>query len=155
MIAQRIRALRKALHMTQTEFGKAIGLSQGYLTSIESGKRNVTDRTAIAICRCFLVNREWLRDGVGEMFATERTDLIVELAEAYQLEPLETTALRAFLELTPTDRRGALAFLCTLADAVGKDYETSRERLLAEQVKPYAARGGGAIDLSDLDKLDS
>lgn len=68
MIAQRIKALRRELHMTQTEFGKVIGLSQGHLTSIESGKRNVTERTVATICRVFRVNEAWLREGRGAMF---------------------------------------------------------------------------------------
>ena len=65
---KRIKELRSALGMTQTEFGKSLNLSQNYLWMVENGKRNVSDRTVRDIVRIYNVNEEWLRTGNGSMF---------------------------------------------------------------------------------------
>ena len=153
MIAQRIKALRRELHMTQTEFGKVIGLSQGHLTSIESGKRNVTERTVATICRVFRVNEAWLREGRGAMFLGERGDILRDLAESYHLDPLEQVAVEAFLTLSPRERQGALAFFNNLVEKINCAYEESRQELLASDRERYAARNGETIDQDHLNKL--
>ena len=80
-INERVKAVRKALKLTQIEFGKKVGISQGHLTSIESGKRAVTDKSIIVICATFGVSEEWLRTGNGEMFGAIDED--VELSKAF------------------------------------------------------------------------
>lgn len=64
---ERIKKLRKALDLTQQEFGKRIGMKQNSIALIEGG-RNTSDQTIFAICREFNVNEAWLRTGEGEMF---------------------------------------------------------------------------------------
>lgn len=64
----RIRQLRKALNLNQTEFGERLGVKQGAIAGYETGARNPMDAVIISICREFNVNEEWLRTGNGEMF---------------------------------------------------------------------------------------
>lgn len=65
----RIKRLRKEkLDKTQKEFGERIGLKPNSVSDIESGKNNLTDQTANAICREFNVNKEWLLTGKGDMY---------------------------------------------------------------------------------------
>ncbi len=68
----RVRELRKAVHMNQTDFGNKIEVAQSYLTNIETAKRPVTDKIFKLIClqswNGRYVNEEWLRTGNGEMF---------------------------------------------------------------------------------------
>lgn len=66
-MGDRIKALRQALGLSQTEFGTRIGVTQNYIWMIESEKRIPSDRTIADICRVFGVSEAWLRDGVGEM----------------------------------------------------------------------------------------
>lgn len=66
---ERIRLLRKHFDLTQEKFAERIGLKQNTIALIESGKRNTSDQTVIAICREFGVSEDWLRNGTGEMFA--------------------------------------------------------------------------------------
>ena len=49
----RIKQVRKALDLTQTEFGRRLGVTDGAITLIENGKRSVTEQMALAICREF------------------------------------------------------------------------------------------------------
>ncbi len=66
---QRIKEIRKALHLTQMEFGERIGLKQNTIATIEMGKRGVTQQLALSICREFGVNLDYLLHGDGPMFA--------------------------------------------------------------------------------------
>lgn len=65
---QRLRELRKALNLNQTEFGNRIGVKQSTITGYETGNRIPLDSVIISICREFNVNENWLRSGEGEMF---------------------------------------------------------------------------------------
>lgn len=65
---ERIKLLRKKKGLTQTEFGKIIGVKHNTVTSYETGKRVPTDAVLLSICREFKVNEEWLKNGTGEMF---------------------------------------------------------------------------------------
>ena len=67
---ERIIELRKALGLSQSEFGEKLGMARTSISSIEVKKTIVTDRTIISICTIYNVNEEWLRTGVGEMFNT-------------------------------------------------------------------------------------
>jgi len=65
----RIKEVRKHFKLTQTEFGRRVGIIQGHLTGIESGKKNVTAKTLKVICATYGVSEEWLETGNGEMLA--------------------------------------------------------------------------------------
>lgn len=90
---ERVIQLRKSLHLNQTDFAKAIGLTQTALSCIELKKAIVTKRNIIAICSKFNVNEVWLRTGQGDMFIIEDKQFI-EFFEIYKkLSP----ALQDFL----------------------------------------------------------
>ena len=67
---ERFKELRKALGLTQREFGKILGLSTSGVSDIESGRRNVTEQHLIMLSnyKKKIINIEWLRTGDGEMF---------------------------------------------------------------------------------------
>lgn len=64
----RIKAVRKALSLNQTEFGARIGVKQGTVAAYENGSRVPLDSVVVSICREFGVSEQWLRTGQGEMF---------------------------------------------------------------------------------------
>ena len=67
---ERFKELRKALGLTQSEFGKILGLSTSGVSDIESGRRNVTEQHLIMLSnyKKKIINIEWLRTGDGERF---------------------------------------------------------------------------------------
>lgn len=67
---ERFKELRKALGLTQSEFGKILGLSTSGVSEIEAGRRNVTEQHLIMLSnyKKKIINIEWLRTGDGEMF---------------------------------------------------------------------------------------
>ena len=62
----RIKEVRLLLHLSQEDFGKAIGLSKSGISNIEKGEREVRDIYLTAICNTFSINLHWLRTGDGE-----------------------------------------------------------------------------------------
>ena len=64
----RIKNVRKTLHMTQSEFGNRIGISRDAVANIEGNRVEVKDFVIKAICREFNVDYIWLTTGEGEMF---------------------------------------------------------------------------------------
>ena len=65
----RIRELRNALGLTQTEFGKQIGLSRPMVANLEGeGRAEIKDHVIHLICKEYNANETWLRTGEGEMF---------------------------------------------------------------------------------------
>lgn len=66
-LGERIKKVRKALDLTQREFGERIAMRQNSVAQVEMG-RGTSDQTIFSICREFDVNEHWLRTGEGEMF---------------------------------------------------------------------------------------
>lgn len=65
---ERIKEIRAALNMNQTDFAKKILVSRSAICKIESGENSPSEQSINLICREFNVNEEWLRTGEGEMF---------------------------------------------------------------------------------------
>lgn len=79
---ERVRQLRQDLNMSQTDFSKAICVSNSYTAEIEKGHRVANDRIIRLICLTFGANEEWLKTGEGEMFTSspvEKRERIVSL----------------------------------------------------------------------------
>lgn len=95
-IGERIREIRKALDLTQTDFGKRIGLKQAVIGQYENNTRNVTDRAIKDICREFRISFAYLMYGDGEMFSNndaalkERVDRIMESENEFHKQLLES-----------------------------------------------------------------
>lgn len=67
----RVKEIRKALKMSQEEFGNRLGVTGPGISKIESGQRGITDQMVLSICREFNVNKVWLVEGHGEMFEND------------------------------------------------------------------------------------
>lgn len=67
---KRLREIRKKLGYTQNEFGKRIGITGSTVSDIERGKLSLTERNISLICEKLGVNKNWLKNGEGEMFDT-------------------------------------------------------------------------------------
>lgn len=81
MIDERIKQLRKALGLTQTEFGARVGLSRDAMANIETGRVEPKTLAINMICAEYNVREEWLRNGAGDMFRVmDACDHLAELA---------------------------------------------------------------------------
>lgn len=123
-INQRVKSVRIALNLTQKEFGKKITLAQTYLSQIEKGDRDVTEKILKIICAEYNVNEEWLRTGKGEMFKQiTREDAIADFV--YQT-------------LSAEDDTFQKRFILMLSNLNEKQWEVLQEMalLLANQAQP-------------------
>lgn len=86
----RVKAVRKALGLSQREFGEGLGVSRDVIGNIEYGRVPPKELFLVHLCQQYHVNRRWLETGEGEMFAEET--------------PLDkvTEATRIFKRLHPT-----------------------------------------------------
>jgi len=86
----RIKAVRKALQISQRDFCKGIFLSQSYYGKIETGTRKPNDRIFELISNKYNVNKEWLVTGKGNMFSAPPPDVELEqlVGIIKELDPL-------------------------------------------------------------------
>lgn len=145
---ERIKQLRKALGLTQAEFGSRISMKQNTVAQIEGG-RNTSKQTIFAICREFGVNEEWLRTGTGEMFNTVSDTEMEALAQLYGLDDLDRRIVQNYMRLNETDRAAVKRYVRSLVAAqqsqptgdsfpmdeaaIEREVEAYRAQLLAQQ----------------------
>lgn len=105
----RIKEIRKALNLTQSEFGAKVGVKGNTIGNYEIGLRTPSDAVIFSICREFNVNEEWLRNGTGEMFV--------------QTTPYEKAYNRFgyIMENSPPSKKAALSVLLELLYSVPDD----------------------------------
>ncbi len=101
-IGERIKSIRQLLNLSQTEFGLPIGLKQAAIGQMESGTRNVTERSIAFICEKYSINETWLRTGEGDMFNNilpedEIASAVSEVLEDIKCENVLYTLIKEFL----------------------------------------------------------
>lgn len=95
----RIRELRIRAQLSQTDLARRVNLSQGQLSNIENGERNVS--------------LEWLR-AIAAALGTSVADLLSDDDNPARLSESEAALVSSFREADPT----AQDFLLTTAHAV-------------------------------------
>lgn len=103
---ERIRNIRKALGLTQTEFAEKLGIKQNSLANIEIGRRNASNPLVLCICREFGVNLDYLLHGEEPMFA-----------------PRDVTALEKIDQYLTGDNPFVRAVFVELANLSEKEWE--------------------------------
>lgn len=68
ILANRIKAVREALKLSQREFGEKLGVSRDVIGNIEYNRVPPKELFLRHICQLYNVNEQWLKTGEGEMF---------------------------------------------------------------------------------------
>lgn len=108
---ERVKELRKALGLTLDKFGEKLGVTKTTISRIEKGVNNVTDQMAKGICREYGASEDWLRDGIGEMFAPDSEEELKALVQRYGLSEEDLILLRKFMSLDSAARKKVLQFM--------------------------------------------
>lgn len=139
--------MRKALKLTQENFGSKIGLSRAEVSNIEIGRAPVRPATIPIICSALGVNRAWLETGEGEMFATDGANILSRLSSEYNLSQAEEAAVSVFIRLPAQDRAAILRYVKALASelvpVVDPD-EAAAEQLKQEYLREKKAGAGSS-----------
>ena len=102
-ISKRLKQLRKHLGLTQTDFGKKIGVKGNTVTNYENGRRALSEQTIKSICREFNVSYEWLVDGTEPMFSeVDNTTMLIDRILAGENETAKSV-FKAFARLSDND----------------------------------------------------
>lgn len=133
---ERLKLLRKTLKLNQVDFGSRLSLTGSAISRYESGVNAMADNIVLLICREFNVNEDWLRNGNGEMFSRQSTDLIEQLTQQYSLGLYGQQLLATYLQLSDADKRAVERFVSQLTANVqqAEDAQTvaEKEKLLVE-----------------------
>jgi len=89
-VYERIKAVRKALGISQRDFCAGIYLSHSFYAKIETGTRNPNERVYELICNKYKVNKNWLISGKGDMFSETPPDAdLLQITEIIkELDPV-------------------------------------------------------------------
>lgn len=111
---ERFRLVRQDKGLSQTDFGKPLGLSRDEVKNIEHGKTTVKELTIPIMCREFNINEEWLRTGEGEMYVlqTKRQQLASFLGEVMYDDGVKSRIISA-LSTLPVEYWEILADIAT------------------------------------------
>jgi transcriptional regulator with XRE-family HTH domain len=77
-VMERLRTVRHTLNISQKLFAKSIFISTSYYACLESGHREIKDKTLDSISKIYNVSKEWLLTGKGGMFDTVPPDVKLE-----------------------------------------------------------------------------
>jgi transcriptional regulator with XRE-family HTH domain len=70
---ERIRAIRRALGMTQDQLGEVLGVKKSTLSMIETGKAALSNRNKQILIQKLNIDPDWLESGRGEMIGSGAT----------------------------------------------------------------------------------
>lgn len=136
-IGERIKKLRKALDLTQQEFGEKIGSTQNAIGNYETGHRNPSSSVINNICKTFNVHEPWLRTGDGDMLVRTLNTALEQLSVDFYLDAFDEALVEEYLHLTPNQRKTFRTFFFrVLKKSIGDS--TPEELLKTEMGYPEA-----------------
>ena len=143
----RIKQIRRNQNMSQTSFGKSLGVSRDVISNYEMGRVEPTDLFINHLCSTFHINENWLRTGTGEMYIKSKETILDELVLIHGLNDRETAVIKAFLQLSPEGRAGVLEY----ADNLAKLNERIHAQLSDIQYSFRAARSDSNTEPAIID----
>ncbi|RGT61145.1 XRE family transcriptional regulator [[Clostridium] innocuum] len=121
---ERLKLLREALGLTQTDFGNKLGLARNTIANYEGGLREPNDAILKLICKTFNVDYYWLSEGADvDMFMAFPETIIDEVVEEFKLDKEDRALLETYLEASHEQRKALQNFFQTFAKKLQKDEE--------------------------------
>lgn len=104
-IYERFKYLRKdKLKLSQTEFGQRVGVTRGVINNIERKLVEPKELFIKQVCKEYHVSYLWLTQEQGEIFDNDKTTIITELTQEYNLDELDIKIINSYLQLEPDER---------------------------------------------------
>lgn len=121
---ERLKLLREALGLTQTDFGNKLGLARNTIANYEGGLREPNDAILKLICKTFNVDYYWLSKGADvDMFTAFPETIIDEVVEQFDLNKDDRALIETYLEASQEQRKAVQDFFQTFAKKIQKDEE--------------------------------
>lgn len=106
-INERVKALRKTLNMKQLDFAKELTISQGHLSDIENGRKEVSNKIQEIIILKFNVNESWLHSGKKPIFINSKMTSLDDYAKQKGATKFELDIIKSYLNI-PKELRHSL-----------------------------------------------
>ena len=140
-IGERIKEIRKLTKLTQKEFGYRISVAQTYLSQIEKGERDATEKIIKLVSHEFNIDENWLRTGEGEMFNESDEFSLDEYAQQHDMSEMDLKIIKGFLDLDPEVRKIVVS---TFSNALSDDRAEAKEKA-RKVVDMVEENRGGAV----------
>ena len=124
-IGERIKEIRKLTKLTQKEFGYRISVAQTYLSQIEKGERDATEKIIKLVSHEFNIDENWLRTGEGEMLNESDEFSLDEYAQQHDMSEMDLKIIKGFLDLDPEVRKIVVS---TFSNALSGDRAETKEK---------------------------
>lgn len=136
---KRIIELREALHLSQADFAKKLGLTRSWLSNVELGIRDIQERHIKLILSAFpQVSEGWLREGTGPMFIQDDSP-IRQVMQRYDFPDIVKQFLEAYNRLDPDEQRAVYKYTTELVAAIvgNVDQAPTTEEEIDAEVEAY------------------
>lgn len=137
---KRIIELREALHLSQADFAKKLGLTRSWLSNVELGIRDIQERHIKLILSAFpQVSEGWLREGTGPMFIQDDSP-IRQVMQRYDFPAIVEQLLVAYDRLAPDEQKAVLKYTTELVAAIvgnGDPAPMTEEEEIDAEVEAY------------------
>lgn len=112
-VGERLRYLRKCpeVNLPLEKFGERIGFKKSSISTIETGRQELSSPMFRAICREFNVREAWLLHGTGDMFAKSEEISLDDFARQHGATDFEIKIIKAYFSLGDDLRHEFLAQL--------------------------------------------
>ena len=117
---KRIKEIRMAIGLSQSDFGKRIGVSRDTIANIEGNRSEIKDVFIKSICREYGVREEWLREGTGDIFIKKSAE-----------DELNELARKVMSDTRDSFRRRFVSMLAKLTDEQWKVLSDMEDLMLA------------------------
>lgn len=104
MFSEKLKALRKALKLTQTAFGERLGVSIDVIKNLEYNRTTPSEIFVNHMCEIYNVNKDWLNGSSDEMFIASYNDdaaLVEKMLKQYNPNQSIRTLLYSWSQLPP------------------------------------------------------
>ena len=165
-MVQRLKKLRKEyLKLSQTEFGKKLGVSRDVIKNLELSCVEIKDYMINLICQTFNVNEDWLRNGNEPIFIEKEEKDIIGLLKENGVKPMVLEIIENYLKMPDESKN---IFDSYLKELVGTDKYNDSVKKAKDNIKDFPkqeekeervqiiARGKGITTISkeEFDKIN-
>lgn len=142
-VGKRIRDIRTAKGLTQTQLAKAAGCGQSLIGNLESGAQQTTSLLP-QIAKVLGVSATWLADGSG---LRDDSPKVMEQLPPYQITAQNSEIQSLFDLLTPSQQEDLLTQLRDLVEQNNRLFEElSLARTPLQSNRPGFRFGGAIVD---------
>ena len=152
----RLKNVRKTLHLTQKEFAAKLGITDSGISRLEKGQNKLTDQMIRTICHEYRVSYDYLKFGIGEMFLQTPIAIIDDLCKQYDLDDFDRVMIQEYLLMDDTSREVLKNYLRKFAERIYMDKTKSEidEKVASYRAELEAQAASGKLSQSQIGDVE-